>query len=78
VYEVTVNGSALKYTSVLKLTTKQTSVRIPQGALLGQRSYVFSITARIRQGVDIYTTPLQTGATSASAETLTALVTTGS
>jgi hypothetical protein len=77
VYEVAVNGSALKYTSVLRLTTKQTSVRIPAGILLGQRPYVFSITARIRQGVDIYTTPLQAGDTSASAETLSALVTTG-
>ena len=74
VYEVAVNGSALKYTSVLRMTTKQTSVRIPAGILLGQRPYVFSITARIRQGVDIYTTPLQAGDTSASAETLSALV----
>jgi hypothetical protein len=77
VYEVSVNGSALKFTSVLKLTTKQTTVRIPENVLLGQRQYVFSITARIRQGIDIYTTPLKSGETSASAETLTALVTTG-
>ena len=76
VYEVSVNGSALKFTSVLKLTTKQTSVRIPTGVLLGQRQYVFSIIARMRQGVDIYTTPLRLGDTSATAETLTALVTT--
>jgi hypothetical protein len=30
----------------------------------------------MRQGIDIYTTPLQNGETSATAETLTALVTT--
>jgi hypothetical protein len=77
VYEVTLNGSVLKFTSVLKLTTKQTSLRIPTGNLLGQRQYVFSIIARIRQGVDIYATPLQVGDTSASAEMLSALVTTG-
>jgi hypothetical protein len=77
VYEVTVvNLSSLKFSSVLKLTTKQTTVRIPVGVLLGQRQYVFSITARMRQGIDIYTTPLQNGETSATAETLTALVTT--
>ncbi|HUS32326.1 MAG TPA: fibronectin type III domain-containing protein [Kofleriaceae bacterium] len=75
-YEVTINGSTLKFTSVLKLTTKQTSVRIPEGLLLGQRQYIFSIASRIRQGVDIYATPLQAGDTSSSAETLTALVTT--
>jgi hypothetical protein len=60
------------------MTTKQTSVRIPAGFLLGQRQYVFSIKSRIRTGVDIYTTPLRNGSSSASAETLTALVTTNS
>jgi len=74
VYEVAQNGSSLKFTSVIKLTTKQTSLRIPTGFLLGQRPYVISITARMRQGVDIYTTPLQAGDTAASAEVLTALV----
>ncbi|HTL33322.1 MAG TPA: hypothetical protein VL326_09365, partial [Kofleriaceae bacterium] len=73
-YEVSLNGSSLKFTPVLKLTTKQTTVRIPTGMLLGQRPYIFSITARIRTGIDIYTTPLQAGDTAASAEVLTALV----
>lgn len=77
VYEVTLNGSSLKFTSILKLTTKQTLVRIPTGMLLGQRQYVFSVIARMRTNIDIYATPLQVGDTSASAEMLSALVTTG-
>jgi hypothetical protein len=76
VYEVSVNGTSLKFVSTLRLVTKQTSVRIPSGYLLGQRQYVFVIRARIRQAVDVYTTPLRAGTSSATAETLTALVTT--
>jgi hypothetical protein len=76
VYDVTIDGTSLKFTSVIKLTTKQTAIRIPAGTLLGARQYVFSIRSRIRQNVDIYDHPLRAGDTSSSAEVLTALVTT--
>lgn len=76
VYDVTIEGISLKFTSVVKLTTKQTDARIPAGTLLGGRQYVFSIRSRIRENVDIYTNPLRSGDTSSSAEVLTALVTT--
>lgn len=76
IYDVTIDGTALKFTSVLKLTTKQTAVRIPAGSLLGGRQYVFSIRSRARENVDIYVQPLRSGATSSSAEILTAIVTT--
>jgi hypothetical protein len=78
VYEVQVSGQALKFISTLRLTTKQTSVRIPAGYLLGQRQYMFVIRARIRDTIDMYTTPLRAGTTSSSADVLTALVTTDS
>jgi hypothetical protein len=76
VFEVTIDGIALKFTSVIKLTTKQTAIRIPAGVLLGGRQYVFSIRSRIRENVDIYAKPLRAGDTSSSAEVLTAIVTT--
>ena len=76
VYEVTIDGTSLKLTSVIKLTTKLTALRIPAGVLLGGRQYVFSIRSRIRENVDIYTTPLRAGETSSSVEVLTAIVTT--
>ncbi len=76
VYDVTIDGTSLKFTSVIRLTTKQTAIRIPAGTLLGARQYVFSIRARIRENVDIYGKPLRAGDTSSSAEVLTALVTT--
>jgi hypothetical protein len=78
VYEVQVAGNALKFVSTLRLATKQTSVRIPEGYLLGQRQYVFVIRARTRDGEDLYTTPLRSGTSTSTAETLTALVTTDS
>ncbi len=78
VYEVQVSGSALKFISTLRLATKQTSVRIPSGYLLGQRQYVFVIRARSRDSVDMYATPLRAGSSTSTAETLTALVTTDS
>lgn len=76
VYDVTIDGTSLELTSVIKLTTKLTTLRIPAGVLLGGRQYVFSIRSRIRENVDIYTTPLRVGETSSSAEVLTAIVTT--
>lgn len=79
VYEVKSSGGAtLTFSSVLKLVTKNTSIRIPAGYLLGARPYVFLIRARAREGVDIYETPLRAGAQWSMAEALTALVTTGS
>jgi hypothetical protein len=78
VYEAVSSGSSLSFTSVLRLVTKSTSVRIPEGYLLGQRQYVFLIRARTREGVDISTTPQRAGAQWSVADTLTALVTTGS
>jgi hypothetical protein len=78
VYEVQIAGSTLKFISTLRLSTKQTSVRVPAGYLLGQRQYVFVIRARSRDGVDLYTTPLRNGASVSTAETLTTLVTTDS
>lgn len=76
VYEVQIVGTTLKFVSTLRLATKKTSVRIPAGYLLGQRQYVFVIRARRREGSDLYTTPLRYGASTSTAETLTALVTT--
>lgn len=76
VYDVTIVGISLKFTSVLKMTTKQTAVRMPTGTLLGGRQYIFSIRSRIRENVDIYTQPMRTGDTASSAEVLTAMVTT--
>ena len=78
VYEVQVNGNSLKFVSTLRLTTKQTSVRLPAGYLLGQRQYVFVIRARNRGSVDLYATPLRSAASMSTADTLTALVTTDS
>jgi hypothetical protein len=78
VYEVQISGTNLKFISTLRLTTKQTSVRIPSGYLLGQRQYVFVIRARARDNVDLYTTPLRYGTSTSTADTLTALVTTSS
>lgn len=78
IYEVQISGTTLKFISTLRLATKQTSVRVPAGYLLGQRQYVFVIRARSRDGADLYTTPLRSGASVSTAETLTALVTTDS
>jgi hypothetical protein len=78
VYEAKANGTVLSFNPVIRLVTKSTSVRIPNGYLLGQRQYVFSIRARVRVGVDISTTPLRAGTESSSAEAVTALVTTDS
>lgn len=78
VYEVQVSGSTLKFIPTLRLATKQTSVRIPSGYLLGQRQYVFVIRARSRDSVDMYATPLRAGTSTSTAETLSALVTTDS
>lgn len=71
-------GTTLTFSSVLKLVTKSTSLRIPAGYLLGARQYVFLIRARAREGVDVYETPLRAGAQWSMADALTALVTTGS
>lgn len=77
VYEAKSSGaSTLSFQPILRIVTKETSVRIPAGFLLGQRQYVFSIKARNRTGVDIATTPLRAGTEWSSAEMLTALVTT--
>jgi hypothetical protein len=76
IYEVKTSNNALTFTSVLRMVTKQTSVRIPQGYLLGQRSYIVAVRSRNRQGVDVYTTPLRNGSSYSTAETLSALVTT--
>jgi hypothetical protein len=78
VYEAVSGGSVLTFSSVLRLVTKSTSVRIPAGYLLGQRQYVFVIRARNREGVDIAKTPQRAGTQSSFAEQLTALVTTDS
>jgi hypothetical protein len=78
VYEVQISGNTLKFISTLRLSTKQTSVRIPAGYLLGQRQYVFVIRAKARDGADLYTTPLRSGVSTSTADTLTALVTTDS
>ena len=78
VYEVQISGTTLKFIPTLHLSTKQTSVRIPAGYLLGQRQYVFVIRARSRDGADLYTTPLRSGASTSTADTITALVTTDS
>jgi hypothetical protein len=78
VYEAVSSGASLSFSSVVRLVTKSTSVRIPAGYLLGQRQYVFVVRARIREGVDISTTPLRAGAQSSVADTITALVTTDS
>lgn len=78
VYEVQVSGSTLKFVTTLRMTTKQTSVRVPEGYLLGQRQYIFVIRARARDGADLYETPLRAGSSVSTAETLTALVTTDS
>ncbi len=76
VYEVKTSSNALTFTSVLRMVTKQTTLRVPQGYLLGQRSYIVAVRARNRQGVDVYTTPLHNGSSYSTAETLSALVTT--
>ncbi len=78
VYEAKINGSALSFTPVLRMVTKSTSVRIPSGYLLGQRQYVFAVRARVRSDVDVHSTPLRAGSEWASADALTALVTTDS
>jgi hypothetical protein len=78
VYEVNSSGASLSFSSVLRLVTKSTTVRIPAGYLLGQRQYVFLVRARIREGVDISTTPLRAGTQSSVADTITAIVTTSS
>jgi hypothetical protein len=78
IYEVQISGNALKFISTLRLATKKTSVRIPAGYLLGQRQYVFVIRARTRDGADLSMTPLRYGASTSTADTLTALVTTDS
>jgi len=78
VYEVQINGTSLKFIPTLHLSTKQTSVRVPAGYLLGQRQYMFVIRARSRDGEDLYGTPLRMGASTSTADTLTALVTTDS
>jgi len=78
VYEVQINGTSLKFIPTLRLSTKQTSVRVPAGYLLGQRQYIFVIRARSRDGEDLYSTPLRMGDSTSTADTLTALVTTDS
>jgi hypothetical protein len=78
VYEAVSSGATLSFSSVLRLVTKSTSVRIPDGYLLGQRQYVFVVRARIREGVDVSTTPVRAGTQSSVADTITALVTTDS
>lgn len=76
VYEVKTVSTSLTFTSVLRLVTKQTSLRLPSGYLLGQRQYVVSVRARNREGVDVYATPLRLGPSWSSAETLSSMVTT--
>ena len=76
IYEVKTSNNSLTFTSVLRMVTKQTSVRIPQGYLLGQRSYIVAVRSRNRQGVDVYLTPLHNGTSYSTAETLSALVAT--
>lgn len=78
VYEVKTSGTTMTFTSVLRMVTKQTSARIPEGYLLGQRQYIFAVRARNRTGVDVYTTPIRNGSSYSTAETLSALVTTTS
>lgn len=78
IYEVQIVGQALRFVSTLRLSTKQTSVRVPAGYLLGQRQYVFVIRARMRDNVDLYAKPMRAGASTSTADTLTALVTTES
>lgn len=75
VYEARQNGATLVFEKTLRLSTKKTSLRIPAGYLLGQRQYVFQIRARMRDNVDMYARPLRSGASTSSADTLTALVT---
>jgi hypothetical protein len=77
-FEVKTGGGTLTFSPVLRMITKSTSVRIPNGYLLGQRPYVFSIRASARTNSDVATTPLRAGTEWASAEALTALVTTDS
>jgi hypothetical protein len=78
VYEAVGSGSTLNFSSVLRLVTKSTSVRIPAGYLLGERQYVFVVRARNRENSDISTTPQRAGTQWSIAEQLTALVTTDS
>lgn len=78
VYEAVSTGPSLAFTSVLRLVTKSTSVRIPAGYMLGQRQYVILVRARIREGVDVHATPLRAGTQSSVADAFSALVTTGS
>lgn len=78
VYEAKSGTSGLTFSSVLRILTKETSVRIPAGYLHGQRQYVFVVRARSREGVDVHGTPLRAGAQWSSADTLSALVTTAS
>jgi len=76
IYEAHVNGTTLTFTQALHLVTKATSVRIPEGYLLGQRQYVFRITAHSRMGIDVAKTPFKNGLKSYSADVLSTLVTT--
>jgi hypothetical protein len=78
VYEAQISGTDLKFIPTLRLSTKQTSIRVPAGYLLSLRQYVFVIRARSRDGSDLYSTPLRNGASLSTAETVTALVTTDS
>jgi hypothetical protein len=66
----------MTFSNVVRIFTKQMSVRIPSGYLLSQRQYVFSVRARNRTGVDTYTTPLRNGTAWSMSEMLSALVTT--
>jgi hypothetical protein len=76
VYEVKTTGGVMTFSNVVRIFTKQMSVRIPSGYLLSQRQYVFSVRARNRTGVDTYTTPLRNGTAWSMSEMLSALVTT--
>lgn len=78
VYEAVSTGASLAFTSVVRLVTKSTSVRIPAGYMLGQRQYVILVRARIREGVDVHATPLRAGTQSSVADAFSALVTTSS
>jgi hypothetical protein len=76
VYEARANGSTLTFMQSFRIITKQTQVRIPMGYLLGQRQYVFRVTAHQRVGVDVALTPQKAGVRTYSADMLSHLVTT--
>jgi hypothetical protein len=76
VYEARANGATLTFMQSFRIVTKQTSVRIPMGYLLGQRQYVVRVTAHNRPGIDVALTPNHVGAQTFSADMLSALVTT--